>query len=136
MRQKEKECDEIPKGSKLIERSPRKNVVSESEAENKKKELIMMLKELKNELKQEIAELRKEVMKMKEQWKTRVESLEKRMDAIEKKMKETERTIIDRHEEEKEEREARITKLVTERIGRTETVKRNRKKRGREKRQR
>jgi len=47
-----------------------------------------------------------------------------------KKMKETERTIIDRHEEEKEERETRITKLVTERISRTKTGKRQQKEEG------
>jgi len=83
-----------------------------------------VLIELEKELKQEIAELRKEVREMKEQWKTRVEDLEKRMDAMENKIKETERIIIDRHEEKEEERQARISKLGTERIGRTETVKR------------
>jgi len=45
-------------------------------------------------------------------------------------MKEAERIIIDRHEEKEKEREARIAKLVTERIGRTETVKRQQKEEG------
>jgi len=54
------------KRSKLVERSPRKSVESESEAEDGEKELIMVLKELKNELNQEMAELRKEVKDMKE----------------------------------------------------------------------
>jgi len=45
-------------------------------------------------------------------------------------MKETERIIIDRHEEEEEESEARITKLVTERIGRRKIVKRQQKEEG------
>jgi len=47
-RQKEEEGDEILKRSKLVEKSPRKSVVSESEAEDGEKELIMVLKELKN----------------------------------------------------------------------------------------
>jgi len=57
--------------------------------------------------------LRKEVREIKEEWK-------KKMDTMEKKMKEIERATIDRS---KEERVARITNLVTERIGRTETRK-------------
>jgi len=40
---------------------------------------------------------------------------------MEKEMKEVGRTIIDRHKEEEEERVARITNLVTERMGSTET---------------
>jgi len=56
-----------------------------------------------------------------------VEGLEKRMNMIEGKMKEIEKTIIDRHKEEKEERVARITNLVTEQIGKTETGKRQQK---------
>jgi len=52
----------------------------------------------------------------------------------EKKMKEIERATIDRPKEEDEERVARITNLVTERIGKTETGKNSRKKK-REKRQ-
>jgi len=67
---------------------------------------------------------------MKEEWKTRVEGLEKRMDTMEKKMKETERTIIDRHKEEKEERKVRITNLVAERVGRAETRKRQKEEEG------
>jgi len=43
---------------------------------------------------------------------------------MKKKMKEIERITIDRLKEEEEERIARITNLVTERIGRTETGKR------------
>jgi len=62
-----------------------------------------------------------------------VEGLEKRMDTMEKKMKEIKRAIIDRPKEEDEERVARITNLVTEWIGRTETN--SRKKRRKEKRQ-
>jgi len=77
-----------------------------------------------------MAELRKEVREMKEEWKTRVEGLEKRMDTMEKKMKEIERTIIDRHKEEEEERVVRITNLVTERISRTETGKRQQEEEG------
>jgi len=42
---------------------------------------------------------------------------------MEKKMKEIERTTINRSREEDEERVAKITNLVTERIGRTETGK-------------
>jgi len=102
MRQKEEECDEIFKRSKLVEKSLSKSVESETETEDGEKEWITVLKKLKNELKKEIAELRKEVRKMKKQWKRRVKGLEKRMDTMEKKMKETERTIIDRHEEKEE----------------------------------
>jgi len=92
--------------------------------------LIRVLKELKNELKQEIAELRKEVTGIKEEWKTRVEGLEKRKDTMEKKMKEIEETIIDKHKKEEEEREVRITNLMAERIGRTETEKRQQEEEG------
>jgi len=67
--------------------------------------------------------LRKEVRKMKEEWKTRVKGLEKGMDTMEKERKEVERTIIDRHKEEEEERVARITNLLIELIDSTETVK-------------
>jgi len=48
MRQKEVECDEIFKRSKLVERSPSKNVERENEAGDGTKELIIVLKELKN----------------------------------------------------------------------------------------
>jgi len=50
-----------------------------------------------------------------------MEGLKKRMDTMEKKMKEIKRTIIDRPKEQDEEKVARITNLVTEGIGRTET---------------
>jgi len=80
------------------------------------------LKELKKDLKQEIAELRQEVREMKEEWKTRVEGLENGYDK--RKIKEIGRATIDRSKEEDEERMARITDLVTERIGRTATGKR------------
>jgi len=53
-----------------------------------------------------------------------MEGLEKRIDTMEKKMKEIERATINMSKEEDEERIARITNLVTERIGRTETGKR------------
>jgi len=83
--------------------------------------LIIVLKDLENDLKQEIAGLRKEVREIKEEWKKRMEGLEKKIDTMEKKMKEIERATIDRSKEEDEERVARITNLVTEQIGRTET---------------
>jgi len=127
MRQEE-EGDEIPKGSKAIERSPRKRAASESEVERGKKKVITMLIELKKNLKQEIAGLRKEVREIKEEWKKRMEGLEKRIDTMEKKMEEIERATINRPKEEDEERVARITNLVTEtilRIGRTETGKKH-----------
>jgi len=63
MRQKEEKHDEIFKRSKLVERSSSKREGKEYEIGNETKELIIILKELKNELKQEIAELRKEVRK-------------------------------------------------------------------------
>jgi len=62
----EEEGDEIPKGSKAIERSPRKRAASESEVERGEKEVITVLIELKNDLKQEIAGLRNEVREIKE----------------------------------------------------------------------
>jgi len=50
-RQKEEECDKIFKRSKLVERSPGKREKKEDEVGDGTKELIMVLKELKNELK-------------------------------------------------------------------------------------
>jgi len=55
MRQKKKECNEIFKRSKLVERSPSKRVEKKNEAGDGTKELIIVLKDLKNDLKQEIA---------------------------------------------------------------------------------
>jgi len=114
IRQKEEECQEIFKRNKLVERSSRNRIERENEAEDGAKELITVLKKIRNELKQEMAELRKKVREMKEEWKTRGKDLEQRMDTMEKKMKETERTIIDRHKEEEEERKVRITNRVAE----------------------
>jgi len=84
MRQKEEECNEIFKRSKLVERSPSKRVENENEAGNGMKELIIVLKDVKSDLKQKIAEFRKEVRKLKEEWKKRMEGLEKTMDTMEK----------------------------------------------------
>jgi len=67
MRQKEEEYDEIFKRSKLVERSPSKRIVRENEAGDGTKELITVLKKLKNALRKEMAELRKEVREMKEE---------------------------------------------------------------------
>jgi len=63
MRQKEEECDEIFKKSKLVERSPSKRIEKENEVGVGTKELIIVLKDLK----QEIARLRKEVREIKEE---------------------------------------------------------------------
>jgi len=81
-RQKEEEYDEIFKRSKLVERSLNKRKEKENRRGDRTKEMIIVVKELKNDLKQEIAQLRKEVREMKEEWKTRVEGLEKRMDIV------------------------------------------------------
>jgi len=51
MRQKEEECDEIFKRNKQVERSPNKRVARENEAGDGTKELIIILKHLKNDLK-------------------------------------------------------------------------------------
>jgi len=66
-RKKKEECDKIFKRSKLVERSLSKRIERENEVEDGTKELIMVLKKLRNELKQEMAELRKEVREMKEE---------------------------------------------------------------------
>jgi len=46
------------------------------------------------------------------------------MDTMDEKIKEIEITIIDKSKDEDEEKVARMTNLITERIGRTETGKR------------